>query len=94
MQNEGIGTIGEAHDLGWKLRAYCRHGNRDGMKSIRECTWSIDLHLPTLVATRGRAFPLASVGSRLKCIRCGSMRVSVIFEPPTIATESRARASR
>ena len=29
-----IATLGEAHDLGWRLRIYCRFGKRDGMKEV------------------------------------------------------------
>ena len=28
-----IGTLGEAHDLGWKIRVYCRFGKREALKS-------------------------------------------------------------
>jgi hypothetical protein len=67
-----VATLGEAHDLGWSLRARCGFGTRDGMKSIRECIHSYDLDLPTLVCTRGREFPLSLLASRLRCPRCGS----------------------
>ncbi len=45
-------TLGEAHDLGWKVRVRCAFGKRDGMKSIRECT-----RMPTSICPRcsGRA---------------------------------------
>jgi hypothetical protein len=81
-ESTGISTVGEAHDLGWKLRAYCRHGKHDGMKSIRECTWSIEVDLPTLTATHGRTYPLAKLATHMKCVRCGSRQISVVFEPP------------
>ncbi len=77
-----VATLGEAHDLGWSLTARCAFGNRDGMKSIRECVHSYSLDLPTLVWTRGREFPLAMLASRLRCPRCGSRRVAVVFQPP------------
>lgn len=51
-------TIGEAHDRGWRLTARCAYGNREGLKSIRRCSWSYELDLPTLVATRGRDVPM------------------------------------
>ncbi len=93
MQGDaGISTIGEAHDLGWRIRVYCRWGKRDGMKSIRECTASVDIDLATLVWTRGRAFEITDLGNRMKCIRCGSRRVSVLVEPPPLANRQRARA--
>lgn len=77
-----VETIGEALDLGWRLRMRCAFGKRDAMKSIRECVFAHDLDLMTLVCTRGRAFPIARVAERLKCPRCGSTRVAVLFEPP------------
>ena len=60
-----IATIGEAHDLGWRLTVYCRWGKRDGMKSIRECNGRAELDLQTLVWTRGRDFPIARLDSRV-----------------------------
>ena len=77
-----ISTIGEAHDLGWTLRVYCRWGKRDAMKSIRQCNASVEVDLKTLVWTRGRAFPIVRLDSRMKCIRCGSRRVMIAFSPP------------
>jgi hypothetical protein len=43
-----------------------------------------ELDLATLVWTRGAAFPLARLESRLKCPRCGSRRVVLLFEPPSM----------
>jgi hypothetical protein len=56
------------------------------MKSIRECTASIEADLATLVWTRGRALPLSELTGRrrLRCPQCGSYRVAVIFEPPAV----------
>ena len=68
----------------------CAFGKRDAMKSIRECQYRRELDLETLVCTRGRDFPLGSLASRLKCPRCGSRAVSVIFEPPAGAGKLRA----
>lgn len=78
-----VETIGEAFSEGWQLRARCAYGNREGMKSVRRCTWTYDLDMLTLVATRGRDFPMAMLASRLRCPRCGSRSVSVVFMPPT-----------
>ena len=85
-----IATLGEAHDLGWKLTVYCRFGKREGMKAIRECTARAELDVETLVWTRGRDFPLTRLDSRMKCLRCGSRKVLVTFEPPV--PEARMRA--
>jgi len=83
-------TLGEAHDLSWRIRARCAGGNRDGMKSVRECLNMSELHLPTLLWTRGRDFPLALLGDRLRCPRCGSRFVAVYFEPPSNAGRQRS----
>lgn len=77
-----VETIGEAFSLGWQLKARCAYGNREGLKSVRRCTWTYDLDMLTLVSTRGRDFPLAMLASRLRCPRCGSRAVSVVFVPP------------
>jgi hypothetical protein len=89
-----ISTIGEAHDLGWTLRVYCRWGKRDGMKSIRACTAYVDIDLATLVWTRGRDFPIARLDSRMKCIRCGSRRVMIAFSPPAEPSSVAIASSR
>jgi DNA-directed RNA polymerase subunit RPC12/RpoP len=40
----------------------------------------LDLH--TLVWTRGAAFPISQLDSRLKCQLCGSRRIALIFDLP------------
>jgi hypothetical protein len=87
-----VETIGEAFSLGWQLKARCAFGNREGMKSVRQCSWSYDLDMLTLVATRGRDFPLAMLASRLRCPRCGSRRVVVVFMPPSEGDTRRGAA--
>ncbi|RVQ02036.1 hypothetical protein CN069_14970 [Sinorhizobium meliloti] len=87
-----VETIGEAFSEGWQLRARCAYGNREGMKSVRRCTWTYDLDMLTLVATRGRDFPMAMLASRLRCPRCGSRAVSVVFMPPSEGDRRRGAA--
>lgn len=77
-----IETLGDADAAGWRVRFACAWGKREGLKSIRECQYSMVLDLPTLIATRGADFPLTLLGQRLRCPRCRSMRVRVIYEPP------------
>ena len=60
-----------------------RLGPRDGMKRVRECVYSGELDLQTLVWTRGRDFPIVRLESRLKCPRCGSRRVRLAFSVPS-----------
>ena len=83
-----VETIGEAYSLGWRIFARCAWGKREAMKSIRECVQRSELDLQTLVWTRGAAFPLSSLESRLKSPRCGSRRIVVLFEP--LPTRQRA----
>jgi len=84
-----VETIGEAYSLGWRVIARCCEGKGDGIKKHRECLNRNELDLATLVWTRGAAFPLSHLDSRLKCPRCGSRRVAVIFEPPSLRKVSR-----
>jgi hypothetical protein len=79
-----MATIGEAYDAGWRIRARCAYGRADTThgKSSRECTYRVKLDMETLVWTRGRDFPLSRLESRLRCPRCGSRAVRVLFEPP------------
>ena len=52
------------------------------MKSVRECIFRQELDLDTMLCTHGRDFPLSWLESRLKCPRCGSRRVVVLFDVP------------
>ncbi|MBX4898606.1 hypothetical protein HJA80_24215 [Rhizobium bangladeshense] len=48
---------------------------------MRECLWRHRLDLVTLVATRGRDFPLAMLSQRMRCPVCGSRRVAIAYLP-------------
>jgi DNA-directed RNA polymerase subunit RPC12/RpoP len=82
-----VETIGEAFSLGWRVTVRCSHSREDGVhsKSSRECTYRKELDMETLVCTRGRAFRLSRLESRLRCPRCGGRNLVVLFEPPTRA---------
>jgi DNA-directed RNA polymerase subunit RPC12/RpoP len=41
--------------------------------------------METLVWTRGRGFPLSRLETRLRCPRCGSREVVVLYQPPSRA---------
>ena len=41
-----------------------------------------ELDMETLVWTRGRAFPLSRLESRLRCPRCEYRYVVVLYQPP------------
>jgi hypothetical protein len=49
------------------------------MRLVRLCLGRAKLDLNTLVWTRGAAFPISQLDSRLKCPLCGSRRVALIF---------------
>jgi hypothetical protein len=75
-----IETLEQARNEGMKVTARCAWGRREGMKSIRECKASIRLDLDTLIWSRGGAFPISMLEGRLKCPRCGSRRVVLLFD--------------
>jgi hypothetical protein len=88
----GIETIGEALQLGWTVIARCAAGKREAMKSHRECGKRSDLDLETLVWTRGAEFPLSRLESRLKCPRCGSRNVALIFGVPPSTIQAQLKS--
>ncbi len=85
-----IETLAQARDAGVKITACCAWGRREAMKSIRECKVSIRLDLETLIWTRGAEFPVSMLAERLKCPRCGSRRVALLFDLPEEPTAKRA----
>jgi hypothetical protein len=89
-----VETLGEALSYRWRVTARCAHGKRDGMKSIRECNYNAELDMETLVWTRGRAFPLSRLESRLRCPLCGSRDVRLLFTVPSESQSARAHGSR
>jgi hypothetical protein len=82
-----IETIGEAYLLGWRVTVRCSYGRSDGPKSrsSRECNYRKELDMETLVWTRGGRFPLSRLEVRLRCPRCGSRNVVVLYQPPRTA---------
>ncbi len=85
-----IETIGDAYRFGWRITARCAWGKREAMKSIRECHESRELDLATLVWTRGDSFPIDLLASRMKCPRCNSRKVALLFNVPGIPNRSAA----
>ncbi|MET0531655.1 MAG: hypothetical protein ABW003_25545 [Microvirga sp.] len=73
------------------MEGHAAFGDRDGMKSIRECIYRAPLDMQTLVWTRGPNFPLSRLESRLMCPECGSRRVSVLFDVPKVPLAVRAK---
>ena len=76
-----VETLGEALNHGWRVHMRCLDNGMEGLKHKRECGLKMTLDLATLVATRGRTFPVALLNERLRCPSCGCRRVSVMFEP-------------
>ena len=79
-----VETLVIARSLGWKVHMGCANGYREGTRSMRRCVYRKQLDLETLVCTRGPNFPLSRLESRLMCPACGSRRVTVLFEPPSL----------
>ena len=77
-----VETLDEAYSAGWKISVRCAFGKGDGMKKVRECVSRDSLDMKTLVWTRGKDFPLARLESRMKCPRCGSRNVALVFDIP------------
>jgi hypothetical protein len=81
-----VETIGDAYTLGWRITVRCTRGRGEGPSSpSRECVYRKELDMETLVWTRGRGFPLSGLESRLRCPRCGSRDVVVLYQPPRSA---------
>lgn len=89
-----IETLGEAYTVGWGVRMRCAAGKQMGMKRIPECEFKTSLDMMTLVATRGRDFPIARLADRLRCPRCGCRRVAVFFDVPMDFSSVRALPTR
>jgi hypothetical protein len=88
-----VETLGEALSYGWRITARCAWGKqREGLQSKKECRYGAELDLETLVWTRGRAFPVSSLASRLRCPHCGSREVRLMFSLPTNANVASGRA--
>jgi hypothetical protein len=77
-----VETLGDAHSYGWRITARCIGGVEEDRRSRRDCVYRAELDVSTLLWTRGRDFPLARLETRLKCPRCGSRRVALMFSVP------------
>ena len=78
-----VETIGDANALGWRVTVRCNDERGDGPRrpASRGCNYRKELDMETLAWTRGRAFPLSRLEGRLRCPRCGSRNVVVLFQP-------------
>ena len=77
-----VSTLGEAFSAGWGIRMKCARGDHRGIVKIDRCGFEANLDIETLVCTRGRAFPLAQLASRLMCPNCGERQIHVLFDIP------------
>jgi hypothetical protein len=85
-----VETLGEASLQGWRVSVRCNHGRSEAPRSqsSRECNYRKELDMETLVWTRGNAFPISRLENRLRCPRCGSRYVAVLYQPPHRAEAS------
>ena len=78
-----IETLGEAWNFSWRVYMRCIRARNEAVKHQKHsCDFAAELDLETLVCTRGRAFPLSMLQTRLKCPRCGTSHISVLYQPP------------
>jgi hypothetical protein len=77
-----IETLGQAFSAKWGIKLRCARGTHRGIVKIDECRYSVRLDVESLVCTRGRAFPLSQLASRMMCPNCGDRRVLLTFEVP------------
>lgn len=83
-----IETLGDCLTHSVTVRVFCAFGPyTKGMQRGRECNWSYLADMETLVLTRGRDFPISLLRERVRCPRCGSRRLRVMFSVPTNSGE-------
>jgi hypothetical protein len=91
MDIENLWNVWEA---GGRLYARCEKPRREGLKSVRPCSNQYELDVRTLLWTRGRAFPISMLSSRMRCPKCGAREVSVRLSLPGAVLEAQAKARR
>jgi hypothetical protein len=77
-----VETLGDPFSAGWRITMRCLDDSREGLKHKRRYGSRTELDLKSLVATRGRDFPIARIAERLRCPQCGCRHVGMIFSPP------------
>ena len=91
MDIENLANVWEA---GGRLYARCEKPRREGLKSVRPRSNKYELDVRTLLWTRGRAFPISMLSSRMRCPKCGARKVSVRISLPGAVLEAQARGGR
>ena len=85
-----VDTTGEALDKGWRLTVRCARF-REGLKSVPPCQGRQALDLATMVWTHVRLCPVGYLQGRLRCPRCGSVQVMMMWVAPPEGAQARAR---
>jgi len=74
-------TLDDARRGKWRAWLSCAR-RFEGLKATNSCAGRLELDLDTLVAMLRCDFPLARLGARLRCPRCGSSLVAIEWEEP------------
>jgi hypothetical protein len=62
-----VNTLGEAFQLGWRVRAQCvARAITNSGRDVPLCNQAVELDMKTLVWTRGGRIPLDQLASRLR----------------------------
>jgi hypothetical protein len=67
-----VETLKDALSAGWRVHARCIGGRVDNGRSAARCVYRAELDVETLVWTRGRNMPLASLSERMMCPRAAA----------------------
>ena len=89
-----IETLGEACSQGWRVTVRCSYGRAESPRSqsSRECNYRKELDMETLVWTRGKAFPISMLSSRMKCPACSTRDVVITVSLPGSVLAAAVRA--
>lgn len=77
-----IETLWELYLAGGSVHFRCAAGGREGLKSIRHCSFRYKPDMMTLMLTRGRACDPATLQFKMRCPMCGSKHIWVGFTVP------------
>ena len=91
MEIESLGDVWEA---GGRLYARCEKPRREGLKLVRPCSNQYELDVRTMLWTRGRAFPVSMLSSRMRCPKCGAREVSVRLSLPGSVLAAQSKVTR
>lgn len=89
-----IENLADVWEAGGRLYERCAKPRRDGLKSVRACGNQHELDVRTMLWTRGKAFPVSMLSSRLRCPKYGSREVTVRLSLPGSVLEAQARVAR